>query len=196
MAKVDRAKALALGDLFSRGGGSDAEQVAHEGYPAVCDRAVTEGLELGGCSVPLKVELRSLRARDPAGAAGNAVAAPDAGAPCSGAECGEASQTDGGKPVFDQSAVERVTRVHQANVRRTCWEATSDSLKRLTLVVTIRVDVQGHVTQADPHVSDSDGPVDVASFVGRCVANDVRTWVFPEPDSEKVLTLPFHLIRQ
>jgi hypothetical protein len=36
----------------------------------------------------------------------------------------------------------------------------------------------------------------VAAAVARCVANQVRTWRFPEPDTEKSLTLPFHLLRQ
>jgi hypothetical protein len=52
------------------------------------------------------------------------------------------------------------------------------------------------VAGADPSVTEADGPSDLATAVGRCIANDVKTWVFPEPDSERVISLPFHFLRQ
>jgi hypothetical protein len=184
----------ASGDLFTRGASAGGDAVAHEGYPAVCDRAVTEGVELGGCAVPLRLSLISLRP-----AATDAVVAStpkQAETPhAMDASCGTASQ-DGGAPVFDQAAIECVTRTHQAAVRRNCWEASSDNVKRITVMVTARLDPHGKVVDASSDVADAEGPADLAAGIGRCVANDVRTWVFPEPESEKVLTLPFHLLRQ
>jgi hypothetical protein len=106
------------------------------------------------------------------------------------------SLPDGGKPVFDQNAVERIVRQRQAGVRRTCWETAPESMKRISVSVTTRIDTQGKVEKADPQILDSEGPTDVASVISRCIANDIRSWQFPEPESEKVLTLPFHLIRQ
>ena len=194
-------------NLFGKAGPAP-EGVAREGQPEICERAGAEGLELGGCSVPLRVVLL------PLGGAAAAPVCPAAhtwnGTRCVKTEapaeecadggeggCAEAAEADGGaRPVFDQIAIERVTLQHQASIRRTCWETVTESLKRITVSVAVRVDTQGRVTQADAQVTDSDGPVDVAGAVGRCIANEIRGWKFPEPDTEKVMSLPFHLIRQ
>jgi hypothetical protein len=184
---VDRSQVNTLGSLFRKGEHGDS--VTHEGYPEICDRAAAEGIELGGCVVPLRLSLIAL------GAGATHEAAPVR--PAAAVETSEVeSVPDAGRSVFDQAAVERVTRAHVANVRRTCWEPMGDSIKRITVAVTTRIEPGGRVAQADAQVQDSDGPADVASSVAHCIANDVKVWVFPEPKTEKVLTLPFHLIRQ
>ena len=62
--------------------------------------------------------------------------------------------------------------------------------------MTARVDVAGQVSAADGKITDVDGPADIGSTISRCVANEVRSWPFPEPETEKIFTLPFHLLRQ
>jgi hypothetical protein len=191
MAAADPSQVSATGNLFSRGD-PVGEPVAREGYPAICDRAEAEGIELGGCSAPLRIALIALGKTSPAPATAKA-APPPSSEPSTEAT---AELADGGKPTFDQASVERVTRQHLTAVRRGCWESTTESLKRITVSVSLRVDVQGRVPFAEAHVVDSEGPPDVASVVARCIANDVRGWTVPDPDSEKALTLPFHLLRQ
>jgi hypothetical protein len=207
MASAAASQVNGAGNLFSRGDTmAGGEAVAREGHPAICERAEAEGVELGGCSVPLRVSLIALGqpARAPTCPKTQAwdghrcapTRHPDVAA--AGTRGDEASTpSDGGaaRP-FDQNAIERVTRQHQGAIRRTCWEATTESMKRVTVTVSARVDVQGRVVSTDAQVLDSDGPADVATVVARCIATEIRGWQFPEPDSEKVLTLPFHLIRQ
>jgi hypothetical protein len=188
-------------------GAGGPESVAHEGHPAICDRAEAEGIELGGCSVPLRVALIPIQSSS-GGARSVVSASPTAGgasspAPTQAAGCTAARSDpscallpDGGRPPFDQGAIERVTRLHHTRVRRACWETTPETMKRVTVTVTTRIDTEGRAIHTAGQVTDADGPADVASVVARCVANDVRGWQFPEPESEKVLTLPFHLIRQ
>jgi hypothetical protein len=187
-------------------GAGGPESVAHEGHPAICDRAEAEGIELGGCSAPLRVALIPIQSSS-AGArsivsaltnAGASTPAPTQAAGCSAARSDPscALLPDGGRPPFDQGAIERVTRLHQTRVRRACWETTPETMKRVTVIVTTRIDTEGRAIHTEGQVTDAEGPADVASVVARCVANDVRAWQFPEPESEKVLTLPFHLIRQ
>lgn len=186
-AKVEGAK-----NLFLK---NDVEPIAREGDAPICDRAAREGIELGGCSAPLRIALTPLEGRAPAAVCPGvstwngtrcvvAAAATDASAPAAP------------PPVFDDAAVERVARGHQPTVRRTCWDAVPRTLKRIDVTVTMRVDTKGRVTTAAPRVNGADGPNDLAQSVSRCIAADVQTWQFPEPETEKTLTLPFHLLRQ
>ncbi len=186
-AKVESAK-----NLFLK---NDVEPIAREGDVPICDRSVKEGIELGGCSAPLRVALTPLEGRAPAAVcpgistwngtrcvvASTVAAAPDGGASMA---------------VFDDSAVERIARSHQPTLRRGCWDAVPGTLKRIDVTVTMRVDTKGRVTTAAPRVNGADGPSNLAQSVSRCIASDVQTWQFPEPETEKTLTLPFHLLRQ
>jgi len=210
--KNNRSSASLFGIAIAPG----TEGITREGYAAICERAANEKIELEGCSVPLRVSLLSLDGKSPPSrcTAGfffdgtRCVAGTQPKPTSASAECHSTAETtctssgdalvapDGGKPIFDQLAVERIVRQRQGGVRRTCWETAPESMKRITVNVTTRIDTQGKVAQADGQVIDSEGPADVANVVGRCVANEVRSWRFPEPETEKVLTLPFHLIRQ
>jgi hypothetical protein len=159
-----------------------AEPLAREGTPVICDRAASESLELSGCAAPLRLALVPMSSgRTEVPLTSHTVAKP-------------VEQPVAG--TLDQNAIERVTRSHQGAVRRACWESGAEAVKRITITVVARVDTKGAVMRAEPNVSDLDGPSDVAAAVARCVANQVRTWRFPEPDAEKSLTLPFHLLRQ
>jgi hypothetical protein len=175
-------RAVYVGGFAVSSNAKGAEAVAREGTPVICDRAAAEGLELSGCAAPLRlalVPMASGRAEVPLT---SHAMTKQAEAPVSG--------------TLDQNAIERVTRSHQTAVRRACWESGSEAVKRITITVVARVDTNGAVVRAEPKITDLDGPSDVASAVARCVANQVRTWRFPEPDAEKSLTLPFHLLRQ
>jgi hypothetical protein len=184
LASAQPSQADALGGLFSKGG---ADPIAHEGYPAICERAASEGVELGGCSVPLRLALISLHPD-----AARIFAAPP---PSAALDAGASADQDPDAS-FDQAAIERIVRLHQTNVRKTCFESAAESVKRVTVSVSLKVDVHGHVAEADPSVTEADGPSDLSAAVGRCIANDVKSWVFPEPDGERVLSLPFHFLRQ
>lgn len=198
--------------------------LTREGQAGICDQALLEGKELGGCSVPLRVALLPLDGKAPVPrcsegfswnggscarpvcksetpedqqkeqeATGCTIPASPASSPT---EDAGAAATDGMPRPLDQNAIERVVRQHQGNVKRSCWDGTSETLRRVTVSVIVTVDTKGQVASAEPQTTDFDGPADAANVVGRCVASDVRTWRFPEPDAQKVLTLPFHFIRQ
>ena len=98
--------------------------------------------------------------------------------------------------VFDQNAVERLVREKQGAVKRKCWETASESVRRVNIAVTTTIEPQGRVTRADAQLVDSDGSADVGLAVARCIAGEIQTWQFPEPERQQVLTLPFHFIRQ
>jgi hypothetical protein len=186
-------------NLFARPAGS-TEGVTREGYSAICDRAEKEGIELDGCSVPLRVALIPLEGKAPPPMCspglvfdGRRCAREGAAALASSAEPARSSEP---LRTFDQNAIERVVRERQGGVKRKCWEPATETLRRVNVVVSTRVDTQGRVVRAEGQLVDSEGPVDVAGVVARCIASEIMTWQFPEPDSEKVLALPFHLIRQ
>ena len=185
-AKVESAK-----NLFLK---NDVEPLAREGDAPICDRAAKEGIELGGCSTPLRVALTPLEGRAPAAVCPGI--STWNGSRCVVAPSADAGVAAPGPAVFDDSAVERIARTHQPTVRRTCWDSVPRALKRVDITVTMRVDTKGRVTTAVPRVNGADGPSDLAQSVSRCIASDVQTWTFPEPESEKTLTLPFHLLRQ
>ncbi|MBX3223579.1 MAG: AgmX/PglI C-terminal domain-containing protein [Labilithrix sp.] len=192
-------------DLFASP--TPIEGMTREGQAQICERAESEGIELAGCSVPLRVALIPLdgkappltcppglvfdgkRCLRPVAETCSGDAAPgDAGAGCAAAGA-EAR-------VFDQNAVERVVREKQGAVKRKCWESASESVRRVNVAVTTTIDPQGHVARADAELVDSEGSADVALAVARCIAGEIQTWQFPEPERQQVLTLPFHLIRQ
>jgi hypothetical protein len=195
------------------------EGMTREGHPRICERAEAEGIELAGCAVPLRVALlpldggattsplarKAAPSRCPSGSFFDGQRCSrevvDAGACAVGdsadaASCAPNGETAGEPRVFDQNAVERVVRENQAAVKRKCWESASDGVRRVTISVTATVDPHGEVVRADAELVDSDGSADVAAYVAKCIAGEVRTWQFPEPEKQKVLTLPFHLIRQ
>lgn len=171
------------GETF--GAGASGEALAREGTPVICDRARTEKVELGGCAAPLRVSLAPFDGRAEPAASG-----------CP--SCAAKAEEDAGAvgAVFDQGTVERVTRQHQARIRRACWEKGTEALRRITVLVTMHIGTNGKVASLSTSVRDADGPRDVAQSVARCVEGDVRTWQFPEPEAEKDVTLPFHLLRQ
>ena len=175
---------------------NDVEQpLAREGDAVVCERAAKEGVELAGCAAPVRLALVPLEGRAPLPVCPGATT-------WNGTRCiveGAAPVEDAGAPppaVFDDAAVEKVVRSHQPVLRRACWDGVPGTLKRLDLQITLRVDRQGRVSNAVPRVQGAEGPSDLAQSVARCVSKDVEGWTFPDPDGEKTLTLPFHLLRQ
>lgn len=165
-----------------------------EGYSAACERATADGKETSGCAVPIRVVLQPIGAGVIGAATAPAVAPapPPASAPPPPVATSDAGVGD----VFDQNAIERVVREHQGPLRRKCWEPAPTTLRRLTLNVTLAVETPGKVTSATPNVTDSEGASDVANATAKCIASDVASWRFPDPESRKVLTLPFHFMRQ
>jgi hypothetical protein len=209
------ARALeAATDLLATPGGPGATPIAREGDAAICTRAQAEGVELPGCAAPVRVALLPLDGSAPpsrctagyvydgsrcvpADEAGDQAACSTWGAGeagCSRPTTGDSSQAT--QVVFEQAAVERVVRQRGQSVKRACWETQTDSLRRIEVSVTIRVGTDGRVVQSDATLEDAEGPKDVANVVARCIANEVRTWRFPAPETEQVVSVPFHLIRQ
>ena len=191
-----------------------AVAIAREGYPAICERAATEGIPLDGCSAPLRVALTPLNGAVPPPTCpenwtfdGKKCVKGAAPAPvCStwgGGEpepgCG-ADAADGGAAdpsgVFDQANVERVVRVKSANTKRNCWETAPASVHSFSANIATTIDAQGKVVLAEPQLVAAEGPSDVANIVARCIANDVLTWEFPAPGAPTTVVLPFHLLRQ
>ncbi len=176
--------------------------MTREGQAQICERADAEGIELPGCSVPLRVALAPIGGAAPQAAVPRKEPACSAGEVFDGRRCAPepgSSEGDGGTSdarVFDQSAVERVVRDKQPSVKRKCWETAGGNIRRVNVTVTTTVDLQGRVSKADAQVVDVDGSADVAQMVARCISGEIQTWQFPEPEKERVLTLPFHLIRQ
>ena len=167
------------------------EGMTREGQAQICDRAEAEGIELPGCSVPLRVALIPL--------GGASLPEPRAKEPVPAPTTAEPSANDpsSSEPqVFDQNAVERVVRAKQGAVKRKCWETASEGVRRVNIAVTTTIDPQGRVTKADAQLIDSEGSADVAQMVARCISGEIQTWQFPEPEKQQVLTLPFHLLRQ
>ncbi|HVH44924.1 MAG TPA: hypothetical protein VM925_21370 [Labilithrix sp.] len=173
-----------------------SEGMTREGHARICERAEAEGIELAGCSVPLRVALLSLDGHSQVATAkaSSPVCAP--GSAADGKRCASTEAGAGEPRTFDQSAVERVVRENQGAVKRKCWEATSDAVRRVNVAVTTTVDRKGRVVRADAQLVDSEGSADVGTAVARCIGGEIMNWQFPEPDAQKVLTLPFHLIRQ
>ncbi|MBX3261961.1 MAG: AgmX/PglI C-terminal domain-containing protein [Labilithrix sp.] len=200
------ARDVAATDLFASP--TPVEGMTREGQAQICERAEAEGIELSGCAVPLRVALIPLDGKAPpltcpAGLTFDGrrclrpIADACAGEPASGdADAGCASRAAAEPRVFDQAAVERVVRERHGAVRRKCWESASESVRRVNVNVKTTIDPQGHVARADAELVDSDGSADVGMAVARCIAGEIRTWQFPEPERQQVLTLPFHLIRQ
>lgn len=203
MAPTDLSEATSRAETANLFVGARRPGIVREGDAAICARAAAEKTELPGCSVPLRVTLLPLQgASSPSrcltGYAfdGERCVRAEAKAPAACADCPDAGESTDLPDVFDQSTVERLVRQRQPSVKRICWDAAPATLKRITVNVTTRIDRRGVVTEADGQVTDSEGPPDVANVVGRCIANEIHGWRFPEPEAEKVLVLPFHLIRQ
>lgn len=175
-------KVVADTDAFAK---PIVDPFVREGYAAACERAVADGKDTAGCAVPIRAVLQ------PIGAGAAAPSAPSA--PSAPAETGSAAPVG---DVFDQNAVERVVRERQGPLRRKCWEASPATLKRVTMTVQLSVEPPGTVTAATPTVNDVEGGNDLAGALAKCVANDILGWRFPDPESKKVLTLPFHFMRQ
>ena len=203
---VADAREVEARNLFASG--TPIEGMTREGQAQVCERAVAEGIELAGCSVPLRVALIPLdgKAPPPTCPAGfvfdGTRCAREAATTCgaessSGADagCTPAEPVAAEPRVFDQNAVERLVREKQGAVKRKCWETAAESVRRVNIAVTTTIDPRGRVTRADAQLVDSDGSADVGLAVARCIAGEIQTWQFPEPERQQVLTLPFHLIR-
>jgi hypothetical protein len=191
---------------------STVDAITREGAPAICDRAANEGLELAGCSTPLRVALIPLNGQAPPPTCPGGWAfdgkrcVKEATSPICSTWGGAAPQAGCGAPdpdagagaggVFDEAAVERVVRQKVPNTKRNCWEVAPSSLKNITVNVTLTVDTQGRVVGAEPQLVVAEGPADTATSVARCIANDVMKWEFPPPDAQQTIQLPFHLMRQ
>jgi hypothetical protein len=158
-----------------------------EGQAQICERAEAEGVELPGCAVPLRLALVPIEG----GSKAIVSNAPVATTPRSASDSASAEPR-----VFDQNAVERVVRQKQGAVKRRCWETASASVRRVNVAVTTTIDVRGRVVDAKAQLIDSEGSADVGASVARCIAGEIHSWRFPEPEKQQVLTLPFHLIRQ
>lgn len=180
-------------------GGIDA--IMREGYPAICERALAEGVPLDGCSAPLRVALIPLNGAAPP------PTCPESwtfnGTKCvkeASAEAGDAG-SDGGGPseavvAFDQASVERVVRVKSQNTKRNCWETAASSVRSFSTNIATTIDAQGKVTLTEPQLVAAEGPSDVANSIARCIATDILTWEFPPPGAPTTVVLPFHLLRQ
>lgn len=163
--------------------GPPADGMRREGDPRICERADAEGIELPGCSVPLRVGLVALHGND-----GGEPAQPVK------REAPDLEQLRGA--AFDQATVERLVRQRQPNLKRRCWETTASSLRRVTVSVAVVVEPHGRVTGAEPRLVNADGPSDAAARVARCIGGEIETWQFPEPEQQQLVTLPFHFMRQ
>jgi hypothetical protein len=160
------------------------EGLKREGYAQACKRADAEKIELAGCAVPLRVALtpldhttKPIEANASGGRVKREVMVEPSGA-------------------FDQNAIEKVVRDGGPIVKRKCWEPASPTVKRVEVAVTVTVDTEGRVVRAQPQLADSEGPVDLATIVAKCVSSEIQAWPFPKPDAERSVILPFYFIRQ
>jgi len=163
---------------------SPRDGMTREGYSQICQRADAEGIELGGCSVPLRLALLPFDTTTPP----IEVTARKPFTP---------TETAGTQPgVFDQNAIERIVRDRHGIVKRKCWDLAGSSIRRVDVTVIATISLQGKVTKAEPQLVDSEGAPDLAATVSRCVAQEGEAGSFPQPDRERSVNLPFHLIRQ
>jgi len=193
---------------------SAGEALTREGYAPICQRAETEGIELGGCSTPLRVALIPLNGQAPPPTCParwvfdgkrcvkDAAAAPlcstwgGAGDTCSTTDPNAPDAGPGEARAFDASTVERVVREKGPNARRACWESAPASVHKMSFTVATTLSTEGRVVSAEPQSVVAEGSLDAANVVARCIANDVLSWEFPPPDSTTKFQLPFHLLRQ
>jgi hypothetical protein len=161
--------------------GGYAMGATHEGDPRICERAAAEGIELSGCAVPLRVALVGIGGRNE---------------PVTVAAKRAVVEEKAQEGTFDQASIERIVREHQGSVKRQCWDGTSGELRRITVNVTTTVDTKGRVARAEPALVEAEGPSEMVSVVMRCISGEIQTWRFPEPPSQRSVTLPFHLMRQ
>ncbi len=160
------------------------EGMTREGYAQICQRSDAEKIELPGCAIPVRVALLPFHSAGPA---------PVGPAPV--VKSTEPSAVEEGP--FDQSAIERIVRDRHGAVKRKCWDTVTDpNVKKLDVTIVTTVGKDGRVAKADAQVTDSEGPADVVQGVAKCVSTEVQAWGFPRPDQEKVVNLPFHLLRQ
>ena len=111
---------------------------------------------------------------------------PGAGGPNVNAGGGPGAGGGGG---LDQAGVERVVAAHRAGVKRTCWERGAADQKS-SVNVTIKATVAGNGSVASTS-STGDDPV-----VGKCIENQVKTWMFSAPGSSQQIAIPFKFVRQ
>ncbi len=91
---------------------------------------------------------------------------------------------------LDVQAVQRVISIHQAGIRRTCWERAdrADQPATANVTVALTVGTNGRVTNA---AATGDDPL-----VAKCIERQTRTWSFPPPPNETTLNIPFKFVRQ
>ena len=80
--------------------------------------------------------------------------------------CSQTSQSEAASKdtrPFDAHTVERMVRERQANVKRKCWEAAPDTLRRVSIAVSASIDTQGRVVDPQAQLVDFDGSADVAA---------------------------------
>jgi hypothetical protein len=159
--------------------------MTREGLVQACQNADTQGVELSGCAVPLRVALLPLYDALPTAQreAGQARPKTDEPAP---AELG----------LFDDSAIERIVRDRHGIVKRKCWDGAPNTVRRVDVTITTTVSKEGRAARVEPQIVDSEGAPDDVGAVARCVAGEVQAWAFPLPEKERTVKLPFHLIRQ
>jgi predicted Zn finger-like uncharacterized protein len=108
------------------------------------------------------------------------------GGPNVGPGGGAAGASGGG---LDSAGVERVVAAHRAGVKRTCWErGATDQKSSVNINVSATVNPDGSVGSSS---ASGDDPV-----VGKCIADQVRTWRFPAPGSPQPIVIPFKFVRQ
>ncbi|MBX3227833.1 MAG: hypothetical protein KIT84_22755 [Labilithrix sp.] len=204
---VAQASPNATDNVFSGGG----EALTREGFAPICQRAEAEGVELSGCSAPLRVALLPLNGEAPPPTCPEGwtfdgkrcakdVVAETLCSTWGGAEDGcthaDPDAGAGEERVFDASTVERVVREKSPHTKRNCWEAAPAGLRKLSVTIFTTLSPDGKVASAEAQGITAEGNMDTANVVARCIANDVMTWEFPAPDAKVTFQLPFHLLRQ
>ncbi len=98
-----------------------------------------------------------------------------------------AAAANAGGGSMTEAQITSVVMLHQAGVKRTCWERSSGTTASANVSVQIAVGPLGVVQSAQATGND---PV-----VAHCIENEVRGWKFPSGSSLPIV-IPFHFVRQ
>ena len=89
---------------------------------------------------------------------------------------------------FDQGAIERVVNSRKAGVKRTCLDRGGSAAGSTKVTAAITIAPNGSVQNVSTSGND---PV-----VGKCIEQQLRSWVFPAPGEVKQVQIPFVFVRQ
>jgi hypothetical protein len=90
--------------------------------------------------------------------------------------------------VFDASTVVSVMQTHLPALRKTCWDKDpSGAPATASVQLTVTVAADGHVQNTS---AMGDEPV------GSCIAQDVKTWIFPAPGAVTTVNIPFRFVKR